>query len=586
MAERSFIETWSLGFDEMAWVEGFSRESRVWAAFQLRFFRQHGRFPSRDGDLDEESLRYLTEQLGLSAPDLGDFHFGHVNARRQRAAILRHLGFRQASKRDREGLRIWLADGGGGSAGTVDEHVASGYRHCLEIGVFIPSDRIMERLVRGARHDFVEGLLTAIVSRLSTDVRAKLDGCLADPKAPTGFLSLKNDVGAASLKSILAACDRLTFTLELDLPDDLLAGIDPSWIRRLIRRVDGETAAEMRRHGTVRRLGLLALYLIDRRRKLIDSLIDLLLDIVHRMQTRSRRRVIGRIARDIERVYGKERLLVDIAMAAIDDPEGRVVDVIYPVAGAAKLKAVIEEGRAKGTLDRRIQTVMRGSYARHYRRMLPRLLSVLRFCSNNTRWQPILDALALIVRLGREGRRFVSAGLAPEGSIPDKWKDMVVDSSGRLNVISYELCVLAQLRDRVRSKEIWIVGADRYRNPDEDLPADFAVNRDSYYAGLGLTQDAQSFVANVRAELEDELYLLNRTLPGNDKVRLRCSGENRIRVTPFAEADEPPGLNALKGEVGRTWPMTGLLDVLKEAALDIGFLDGFETSARLSAENL
>ena len=165
--------------------------------------------------------------------------------------------------------------------------------------------------------------------------------------------------------------------------------------RRLTRRVEGETAAEMRRHNDVRRLGLLALYLMERRRKLIDGLIDLLLEIVHRMQTRSRRSVVSAIARDIERVHGKERLLVDIAAAAIDDPLGRIVDVIYPVAGAAKLKAVIQEDRAKGTLDRRIQTVMRGSYASHYRRMLPRLLSVLDFRSNNAGWRPILNALPL-----------------------------------------------------------------------------------------------------------------------------------------------------------------------------------------------
>ena len=49
---------------------------------------------------------------------------------------------------------------------------------------------------------------------------------------------------------------------------------------------------------------------------MIDALIDLLLEIVHRMQTRSRRRVVGAIARDIERVHGKERLLVDMAIAA------------------------------------------------------------------------------------------------------------------------------------------------------------------------------------------------------------------------------------------------------------------------------
>jgi TnpA family transposase len=35
----------------------------------------------------------------------------------------------------------------------------------------------------------------------------------------------------------------------------------------------------------------------------------------------------------------------------------------------------------------------------------------------------------------------------------------------------------------------------------------------------------------------------------------------------------------VKAEIGQRWPMTELLDVLKEAALDTGFLDAFETSA-------
>ena len=90
-------------------------------------------------------------------------------------------------------------------------------------------------------------------------------------------------------------------------------------------------------------------------------------------------------------------------------------------------------------------------------------------------------------------------------------------------------------------------------------------------------------MANVRAELEAELHLLNRTLPGNDKVRLRWSGETRIRISPFAPVREPAGLGDLKGEINRTWPMTGLLDVLKEAALDTGFLDCFESSASREA---
>ncbi|GAA6203126.1 hypothetical protein [Aquicoccus sp. SU-CL01552] len=59
MSDRSFIEIWSLSYDDIAWVESFNRSSRVWAALQLRFFRRHGRFPSRDGDLDGNGLTPL-----------------------------------------------------------------------------------------------------------------------------------------------------------------------------------------------------------------------------------------------------------------------------------------------------------------------------------------------------------------------------------------------------------------------------------------------------------------------------------------------------------------------------------------------
>ena len=245
--------------------------------------------------------------------------------------------------------------------------------------------------------------------------------------------------------------------------------------------------------------------------------------------------------------------------------------------------SVIDEYRVKGTLDRRIQTVMRGSYAGHYRRMLPPILSALEFRSNNTSWSPILDALDLILRLVRQGRRFIPAADAPAGSIPKKWRSTVVDEDGRINLISYELCILTQLRECIRSKEIWIMGADRYRNPDDDLPQDFSVRREDYYAGLGLPREAGTFIAQVRKQLEDELQLLNATLPDNDQVRLRWSGENRICITPFTPAPEPKGLVALKSEVSRTWPMTGLLDVLKETALDTGFWDAFQTSASREA---
>ena len=48
----------------------------------------------------------------------------------------------------------------------------------------------------------------------------------------------------------------------------------------------------------------------------------------------------------------------------------------------------------------------------------------------------------------------------------------------------YELCLFTVLRERLRCKEIWVEGADKWRNPDADLPADFETRRLEHYRAL------------------------------------------------------------------------------------------------------
>src|SRR3546814_4808279 len=106
----------------------------------------------------------------------------------------------------------------------------------------------------------------------------------------------------------------------------------------------------------------------------------------------------------------------------------------------------------------------------------------------------LLAALDWIRSKVDDGCRYVPPHAVPvDEVIPARWRRSVIDEEGRVNRISYELCVLAQLRDRIRSKEIWVVGADRYRNPDDDLPKDFDARREAYYTGLNLTADARAF---------------------------------------------------------------------------------------------
>ena len=137
--------------------------------------------------------------------------------------------------------------------------------------------------------------------------------------------------------------------------------------------------------------------------------------------------------------------------------------------------------------------------------------------------------------------------------------------------------MLQALRDRLRCKEIWVEGADRFRHPDEDLPSDFSARRSDYYAALRQPMDADQFIGDLQRAMEQALSQFDANLPGNPKVRLRAYGKNRLVVTPYEPQAEPVQLQRLKAEIGRRWPMTSLLDVLKEADLRVGFTGAFKS---------
>jgi hypothetical protein len=105
---------------------------------------------------------------------------------------------------------------------------------------------------------------------------------------------------------------------------------------------------------------------------------------------------------------------------------------------------------------------------------------------------------------------------------------------------------------------------------------DFADKRAAYYDALALPADANTFIAKVQHDMHEALPQFDRGLPRNPKVRLRAYGDHRIVLTPFDAEPTPAHLEHIKAEVLRRWPMTGLLDMLKETDLRVGFTEVFK----------
>jgi TnpA family transposase len=75
------------------------------------------------------------------------------------------------------------------------------------------------------------------------------------------------------------------------------------------------------------------------------------------------------------------------------------------------------------------------------------------------------------------------------------------------------------------------------------------------------------------------LETLDRELPQNAQVEILSKGDGWIRVSASEPLPEPPHLGRLKGELGQRWPMTSLLDILKETDLRVGFTAAFTSVA-------
>ena len=415
-------------------------------------------------------------------------------------------------------------------------------------------------------------------------------GATPEGQADAPFIHLRAGPGRASVASLREELARLGAVRRLGLPDGLFADWSPAELETCRRRVAVEAPYELRRHPEGTRLAWLAAYAHLRGRAVTDALVELLIEVVHHIGTRAENRVEQELLDDLKRVGGKQAILYQIADAAVEHPDGTVREVLYPVVGEQTFKDLVREAKATGpTYRTTLRATIRSSYRGHYRRAVLDLLAALDFRSNNEAHRPVIRALGLVRRYAGTRLQAYPADedIPIEGVVRPLWRDAVVDRDPqgrpRVNRITYEICALEALRDQLRCKEVWVAGADRYRNPDEDLPADFDGRRDEHYAALGLPRDADAFAAGLQEEMR---AALSGSTAASRATRTSASPRKAggwIHLAPLQPRPLPANIEALKAEIAEEWPMTGLLDMLKEADLRVGFTDRLRSPAAYEA---
>jgi len=592
-------DQWTLTPDDQALVMNKHRANRLGFAILLTFFRDRGRFPRHESEVEPQGIAALSRQLNVPPPVDGEAFLTGRTAERLRAEIRFRFGFREATVADADMLTAWLRDHVAGEVGgEIEPMIERLEARCRELAIEPPTADRVERIACTALRAHEDHFHAGVYERLSPATRERLDTLLRPDKADGNesaqdnnsgsasavLLKLRGSPGRPSLASMQDELAKLEMIRQIDLPGDLFDRASPRDLERCRRRVSVEVPRDLRRHPDAARITWLAAFVYLRARSLTDDLVDLLIETIHQIGARAERKVERELLDDLKRVTGKQNLLFELADATLAQPDGVVRDVVFPVVGEQTLRDLVKEWKATGPTYRvTLRTVIRNSYQGHYRRMVPKLLAALEFRSNNDCHRPVMQGLELVKRFAdSKVHTFPPDEEVPlDGVVRGLWRDAVVekDAAGRnrVNRVTYEIAVLEALREQLRCKEIWVVGANRYRDPAEDLPADFEDNREEYYQALNLPLDADHFIADLQAEMREALSTFDAGLKKNRHIRLSTKGGGWITLTPLDAQPDPPNLSALKAELNSIWPMTSLLDMVKETDLRLGFTDALQS---------
>lgn len=309
---QELIDHWTLNAEELTLVENISQTeyNRLGYALLLKYFQREGKFPQRKQDIPTVIVEYIIQQLRIQASALDFYNWKGRTTKRHRVQVRQFLGVRTGTVADAMNIGAWLA------AHILlqeerqfDRLKGIVYELYKELKIEPPEPKSIDRLIRSAVRNADEQFYATTMEKLSSATREKLDGFLTVTNSFDGtttnvsvLYDLKSEAGVVGLESVLNEIAKLRHIRSLELPPNLFSKTSRKALSWVHQRIAVEDLHEVRRHPTEIRYTLLAAYCWQREQEITDTLIELLISLIHRIGTRAERTVDKQLLKEIKRV--------------------------------------------------------------------------------------------------------------------------------------------------------------------------------------------------------------------------------------------------------------------------------------------
>ena len=402
----------------------------------------------------------------------------------------------------------------------------------------LPTLRVIDRACSEAIARANRRIYRALVEPLSRQHRNKLDELLTVKIGSniTWLTWLRQSPLKPNSRHMIEHIERLKIFQLVDLPENLGLHIHRNRLLKLAREGGQMTPQDLGKFEPERRYATLVAVVLESTATVIDELIDLHDRILVKLFSRAKNKHQQQFQKQGKAINDKVRLYSKIGQALLDAKASGVdpfiaIEAVIPWNEFTQSVGEAELLARPAAFDHLLLVSENFNTLRRY---TPAFLEVLQLRAAPAS-QAVLDAVQTLREMNADNLRKVPSD-APTAFIKPRWKPLVHTPEG-IDRRFYEICALSELKNALRSGDIWVKGSRQFRDFDDYLlpPETFAALKRDQALPLAITPNSDQYLEERLQLLDEQLATVTRLAKDNELPDAILT-ESGLKITPLDSA--------------------------------------------------